>query len=81
MTPGMPPRWPWLEVSRSVPALAEVLAGGAGPLDGTADSASARFVMFATASRALAVAAAEHGLLVVLEDLQWADRTSRAGYG
>src|SRR5579863_1965175 len=80
--PGMPPLWPWLEVSRSVPALAGVLgdapgpAGGTGPLDGTADSASARFVMFAAASRALAGAAAERGLLVVLEDLQWADRTS-----
>jgi hypothetical protein len=39
------------------------------------DSESARFVMLATASRALADAAAESGLLVVLEDLQWADRT------
>src|SRR5579863_2997266 len=77
--PGMPPLWPWLEVSRSVPALAGVLggaAGAAGPLDGTADSASARFVRFAAASRALAGAAAERGLLIVLEDLQWADRTS-----
>ena len=40
------------------------------------DSASARFVMFATACQALADAAAAQGLLVVLEDLQWADRTS-----
>ena len=53
--PGMPPLWPWLEVSRSVPALADVLgeaAGsvGSGALDGTADSASARVVMFAAAS-------------------------------
>jgi DNA-binding CsgD family transcriptional regulator len=78
--PGVPPLWPWLGVSRSVPALAAVLGDAAGParglLDGTADSASARFVMFAAASRALAEAAAGRGLLVVLEDLQWADRTS-----
>ena len=32
--------------------------------------------MLAAACRALADAAAERGLLVVLEDLQWADRTS-----
>jgi len=32
--------------------------------------------MFAAACRALAAAAAERGLLVILEDLQWADRTS-----
>src|SRR5262249_57066605 len=52
-------------------------AGSAGeaPAPG-ADSASARFVMFTEACQALADAAAERGLLVVLEDLQWADRTS-----
>ena len=32
--------------------------------------------MLAAACRALAGAAAERGLLVVLEDLQWADRTT-----
>ena len=77
--PGMPPLWPWSVVSQSVPGLAGVLAGG-GVFDespgGAADSESARFVMFAAACRALADAAAERGLLVVLEDLQWADRTS-----
>ncbi len=74
--PGMPPLWPWRGVSRSVPALAAVLDGAAGSTDGSADSASARFAMFAAASEALAAAAADHGLLVVLEDLQWADRSS-----
>ena len=78
--PGMPPLWPWREVSRSVPALAGVLAGSAGSAGtspaAVADSASARFVMLAAACRALAGAAAERGLLVVLEDLQWADPTS-----
>jgi DNA-binding CsgD family transcriptional regulator len=77
--PGMPPLWPWRGVGRSVPALAGVLGGPVGSAGGSlaaADSESARFVMFATACRALADAAAERGLLVVLEDLQWADRTS-----
>src|SRR5262249_4300729 len=41
-----------------------------------ADPESARFVMFTAACQALADASAERGLLVVLEDLQWADRTS-----
>ena len=78
--PGMPPLWPWRGVGRSVPALVGVLGGAVGsaggPLAGAADSESARFVMFAAACRALADAAAGRGLLVVLEDLQWADRTS-----
>src|SRR5215469_12089827 len=83
--PGMPPLWPWREVARSVQALAGVLGGAAGSAAespaaespaAAADSASARFVMFAAACQALAGAAANRGLLVVLEDLQWADRTS-----
>jgi DNA-binding CsgD family transcriptional regulator len=76
--PGMPPLWPWSVVSQSVPALAGVLGGAARVFDESLGGAgeSARFVMFAAASRALADAAAERGLLVVLEDLQWADRTS-----
>jgi hypothetical protein len=59
--PGMPPLWPWRGVSRSVPALAAALpdapavalAGLADPA-ASVDSASARFVMFATACQALA---------------------------
>src|SRR5215469_10868370 len=76
--PGMPPLWPWRDVGRSVPALAGVLGGAAGSAGGpgAGDSASARVVMFTEACRTLADAAAERGLLVVLEDLQWADRTS-----
>jgi DNA-binding CsgD family transcriptional regulator len=78
--PGMPPLWPWRGVGRSVPALADVLRAAAGPAGepsaAAAGSAAARFVMFAEACRVLASAAAERGLLVVLEDLQWADRSS-----
>jgi len=75
--PGMPPLWPWFVMSQSVPGLAGVLGGAFDEsLGGAGDSESARFVMFAAACQALAGAAAERGLLVVLEDLQWADRTS-----
>ena len=78
--PGMPPLWLWRGAGRSIPALAGVLSGAAGPAGGSpaaaADPEPARFVMFAAACQALASAAAERGLLVVLEDLQWADRTS-----
>jgi hypothetical protein len=78
--PGMPPLWPWRRVGRTVPALTRALgsAAGAGASEpaGGVDSAAARFGMFTDASRALADAAADRGLLVILEDLQWADRTS-----
>jgi DNA-binding CsgD family transcriptional regulator len=78
--PGMPPLWPWHGTARSVPALAGVLSGPAGDAGGSpaaaADSESTRFVMFAAACQALADAADQRGLLVVLDDLQWADRTS-----
>jgi DNA-binding CsgD family transcriptional regulator len=82
--PGMPPLWPWRRLGRAVPGLAGVLSGapaaaagpaGAGPA-AAVDSAAARFGMFAAASQALADAAADRGLLAILEDLQWADRTS-----
>jgi hypothetical protein len=74
---GMPPLWPWHEVSRSVSSLADALPGvpdGAGGRPAVAHSQSARFAMFAAACRALAAAAAERGLLVILEDLQWAEQ-------
>ena len=78
--PGMPPLWPWRETGRSVPALGGALDGAAGSDGGSADaavdSAAARFMMFAAACQALSDAAAERGLLVVLEDLQWADHSS-----
>jgi DNA-binding CsgD family transcriptional regulator len=75
--PGMPPLWPWQQLAGAVPALAGVAEREAG--DGAAaagDSAAARFLMFARISQALVDAAAARGLVVILEDLQWADRTS-----
>jgi len=76
--PGMPPLWTWRGVGRSVPALADVLDGAIGPAGEilAGDTASARFMMFAAACRALVDAASKRGLLLVLEDLHWADTTS-----
>jgi DNA-binding CsgD family transcriptional regulator len=77
--PGMPPLWPWRMVGRTVPALDGALAGaqaGASEPGSAEDSAATRFVMFTEVSQALADTAADRGLAVVLDDLQWADRTS-----
>jgi DNA-binding CsgD family transcriptional regulator len=70
--PGMPPLWPWHEAARSVPQLRVALAGAIGGLD----SESERFRLFATACEALGAAAAERGMLLILEDFQWADLAS-----
>ncbi|MEV6710640.1 AAA family ATPase [Lentzea sp. NPDC051208] len=69
--PGMPPLWPWRRLARSLPALHRVLSEGH---SGTDDSA--RFALLADAADALVAEAAPSGLLLVLEDLHWADRTS-----
>jgi DNA-binding CsgD family transcriptional regulator len=68
--PGMPPLWPWRRLARDVPRLSDALSVKTG------DSASARFAMFADATDALAEAADADGLLIILEDLHWADRSS-----
>ncbi|MGW6443393.1 ATP-binding protein [Lentzea sp. NPDC055074] len=68
--PGMPPLWPWRRLARSLPALHRVLSVAHDPDD------SARFALFADAADALVAEAAPSGLLLVLEDLHWADRTS-----
>jgi len=80
--PGMPPLWPWRRVAQTVPALRGALGAEGAPTAGASepgiavDSATARFAMFTEASQALADTAAAQGLAVILEDLQWADRTS-----
>ncbi|MDX8147503.1 AAA family ATPase [Lentzea sp. BCCO 10_0061] len=67
--PGMPPLWPWRRLARALPELSRVLSE-ARPDD------SARFAMLADAADALVAEASTDGLLIVLEDLHWADRTS-----
>ena len=76
-----PAYWPWLPVLREVagpdpvPELA-ALVGTAGPSPAPAGSDSADLRTYDAASRALCEAAAERPLLVLLEDIHWADTSS-----
>ncbi|MEU9148140.1 AAA family ATPase [Streptomyces sp. NPDC048349] len=87
-----PPLWPWQRALRHAEAAAGALgpltAGPAGdgagatagqqPWSATApaDAAALRFLELARMSDALAAAAAERPLVVLLEDLHWADTAS-----
>lgn len=74
--PGAPPLWPWRRVVRALPAVRAAVAGLELPAEAPADAEAARFRLVATASEALVDAAGDDGLVVVLEDLHWADETS-----
>jgi DNA-binding SARP family transcriptional activator/tetratricopeptide (TPR) repeat protein len=77
-----PALWPWLSVLRSVagdaaaapPLLAEVLDGGAPLMAG--QGAALQFQRFDAVARALEEAGARRPVVVVLDDLQWADAGS-----
>ncbi len=77
---GMPPRWPWRRALRSLPDATRALAGD-GTIAPTPESAAgARFAMHAAVVQALEERA-ESGappLVVVLEDLHWADSSTLA---
>ena len=71
---GSPPYWPFLQVFRGLAGhLPAELYGGLAGGDGPAGSARERFRLFETTAEALSAAARPGGLLVVLDDLQWAD--------
>ena len=80
--PGAPAFWPWRRVLREwrarggdVPADLAPVDSGPLPTDpGPAD----RFALFDAAARFLSAAAADTGLVVVLDDVQWADPASVA---
>jgi DNA-binding CsgD family transcriptional regulator len=72
---GAPPLWPWRTVGRTLPALAAVLSAPEAAGSG-ADPAAARFRLVVEATEALLSAALPDGLVVVLEDLHWADEAS-----
>lgn len=75
---GAPPLWPWrraLDPLRSEPLLAAALARAQSPAEPAA-AAAHRFALLAAASDALTAAAEPAGLVVVLEDLHWADTLS-----
>ncbi|NMN98210.1 helix-turn-helix transcriptional regulator [Nocardiaceae bacterium YC2-7] len=64
--PGMPPLWPWHKVARDLPEIREALTAGT------------RFELFDAVAAELESLCATTGVLIVLEDLHWADSTSLA---
>ena len=82
---GVPPYWPWSQVLRAtgLPAAelgeAALAAGARATPAGrrrAAAAADAQFRLFDAVSRCLASLAADRLVLVVLDDLQWADESS-----
>src|SRR5215218_384042 len=78
--PGAPPLWPWRRVLRARPGVAAAVGDALAEVDllrtRTADPEAARFRFVAAATDALLESAEPDGLVVVLEDLHWADDTS-----
>ena len=71
---GSPPYWPFRQVFR---ALTDLALLDAGPRDGSAGSAAQdRFRLFEAVTDVLLAVAQPRGLLVVLDDVQWADPAS-----
>ena len=76
---GAPPLWPWRRILNAVGQVdtGAQLAGETGIGSASSDDlAAARFRAVATAADSITAAAAAADLLVVLEDLQWADHAS-----
>jgi DNA-binding CsgD family transcriptional regulator len=76
---GAPPLWPWRRILAAAGSVGDDAAlTGRSPADGARsdDLAAARFRAAAAAADALTSAAHDADLLVVLEDLQWADHAS-----
>jgi ATP/maltotriose-dependent transcriptional regulator MalT len=78
--PGAPPLWPWRRVLRARPEVAAAVSDALDEVDllreRGADPEAARFRFVAAATEALLESAEPAGLVVVLEDLHWADDTS-----
>ncbi|HVV12575.1 ATP-binding protein [Amycolatopsis sp.] len=79
---GAPAYWPWIQALRAVPAdelgtAAELLGPAPGlPAVSSADAADARFRLFDATAGLLTRLSRAAGLVVVLDDLQWADEAS-----
>ena len=69
---GAPPMWPWLRIARAIPDLRSILERKA------ADDADdrVRFRMFVEITATLRKLSTSNGMLLLLEDLHWADRSS-----
>ena len=77
--PGAPPLWPWRRVLRVLPAAQTAVAGALAEVDRAgegADPDAARFRLATATADALVECAAAAGLVIVLEDLHWADESS-----
>ena len=78
---GAPALWPWraaLDEVHADPALARARAAARESGGESSASAALRFALVAAATDALVAAAGPAGLVVVLEDLHWADTASLA---
>jgi DNA-binding SARP family transcriptional activator len=84
---GVPALWPWQQVlgplASAFPAapdiagrLSNLLGTESSPLAESSDGAEARFRQHDAVARHLAIATAKEPLLIVLDDLQWADPAS-----
>ena len=76
---GAPPLWPWRRILNAVGQVraGAQLTGEAGTGSASSDDlAAARYRAAATAADSVTAAAAVADLLVILEDLQWADHAS-----
>jgi tetratricopeptide (TPR) repeat protein len=78
---GAPPYWPWIQVLRGVPAAAlgpaaEIVAGPGNGATPGADAADSRFRLFDATAALVTRLSGDAGLVVVLDDLQWADDAS-----
>ena len=71
---GAPPLWPWVQVLRQIAGSDEVLGGFVA--ESPAASASAMFAQSDAVAAAIRRTASQQPLVVVLDDLQWADTAS-----
>lgn len=78
--PGAPPLWPWRRILRARPDVRAAVAEALSEVDllreRSADPEAARFRFVTTATEAVLESAERDGLVVVLEDLHWADEAS-----
>ena len=82
---GVPPYWPWSQVLRATGRtvaelgaagrLVDITAGPPADMDAAA-AADAQFRVFESVARCLSELAADRPLVIVLDDLQWADEPS-----
>ncbi|MGA4987500.1 AAA family ATPase [Nonomuraea bangladeshensis] len=79
---GAPPLWPWRQIARELleqggaEPPAALLDADDGPGDPEGETGEARFRLHREVARHFAAAAAERPLLLLIDDLQWADTAS-----